>query len=137
MIAAATPRRSPRLENDPDRYIRLVKGAKYQARPIDLMCRYDLGIFPTKAAARKAIQEFWWGRLPSQPQWTKKLHTNQGVRFAALVPDPTRPGKFLRVGGDFETREEAAAAAEAFIARVLAHFPKWQKRVKAEERPAG
>ena len=55
MEVVATKGKIVRLENDPDRYIRVVKGGKYQARPIDLGERYDLGLFPTKAAARVAM----------------------------------------------------------------------------------
>jgi hypothetical protein len=109
--------RVTRLENDPDRHIRTVKGGKYQARPIDLGERYDLGLFPTKAAARAAILEFWWGKRPSLPKFTKLCHTNAGPRFIALCPDPGRPGHFVRVGTWFDTRKAAGLAAERWVRR--------------------
>lgn len=109
--------RPARLDNDPDRHIRVVKNGKYQARPIDLGERYDLGLFHTKHEARKAIMEFWWGRRPSLPKFTKLCRTRAGDRFIALVPDPTRPGHYLRVGRWFSTREAAGQAAAKWLRR--------------------
>ena len=98
---------SARIQFDPDRYIRLVKGGKYQARPYSEGERYSLGLFETKAQARKAIQDFWWGRVPSRGRFVRRAKTRQGPRFFVVVP--------VRVGEWFETYEAASAAAERWI----------------------
>lgn len=145
----------PRLLNDPDRYIRRVKGNKFQARPIDQGVRYDLGLFSTPGEARKALQEFWWGRMKDLPRYTKQIRTPLGLRFIGIVPlpvpvcragsDSTLPKAITpkaktplkcHTTGPFETREEAAAAVDKWIAAMVEQFPKWQKRVTAKERSA-
>jgi hypothetical protein len=97
---------SPRLRDDPDKYIRRVKGGRYQARPFDLGVRYDLGLFATMHEARTAIREFWWGQRDSLPRFVKCVHTKAGQRYRAVI---------THVIGEFATREEAADAAERWI----------------------
>jgi hypothetical protein len=103
--------RPPRQADDPDRHIRCVKG-KYQARPIDLGERYDLGLFPTKAAARKAIEEFWWGKRSSLPKFVKKVHSAQGEHYIALV---FWSAGNQRVGEEYATPDAAGRAAERWV----------------------
>ncbi len=98
--------RPARQANDPDKYLRVVKGGKIEARPFVDGEREPLGTFPTKAAARKAVAEYMWGRRKGLPKYVKRVHTKQGERYHALVP------VFV---GEFLTREEAAAAVEKWI----------------------
>jgi hypothetical protein len=106
----------PRTQSDPDRYIRVVKGGKYQARPVDLGERFDLGLFPTKDQARAALREFWWGRRPDTPRFTRRVHTRAGPRYHAhVVVGATRANLGL-----FPTRE---AAARAVVGWLREHHP--------------
>lgn len=109
---AAARRPRARLANDPDKYIRVTKNNKFQARPYDEGERFDLGCFPTVCAARKAIQEFWWGKRAELPRYTKKIHTKRGERYIAMTP--RRPGERL---GIFTTREAAARAVVKYVRR--------------------
>lgn len=104
--------RPPRLDGDPDRHIRVVKGGRYQARPYDKGQRYNLGCFHTKAQARKAILEFWWGRRPDLPRFVRKIRAKAGDFYLACVPVGDQ---CVRVGGEHPTAEAAARAAEAFV----------------------
>ena len=100
-----------RLQNDPDKYIRRVKGGKFQARPYDPVTgeRADLGeLFPTIGAAQKAIHEFWWGKRQDIPKFTKRIRKDGVDRFYAIVPFHKHTYKL----GPFDTRDEAAAAAQ-------------------------
>jgi hypothetical protein len=105
-VPPATERRGPKRVKDPDRYIRQVKGWRYQARPFDEGVRYDLGIFDTKAAARRAIVDFWWGRLKPLPRFVRCIHSRSGDRYLAIVP--------VRLG-EFDSRDEAAQAVENWV----------------------
>lgn len=93
-----------RLANDPDKYIRRIKG-RYQARPYDLGERFDLGLFATVEQARRAIREFWLGLREPIPRFTKQ--TVDG--FVVVV--------FGKRVGDYETRGEAATAARRYCVR--------------------
>lgn len=123
MVALATPpppklSRPPRLANDPDRYIRRVKGGRYQARPYCPVAqeRYTLpGTFGTIGEARKALQEFWWGKRPNVPRFTRAFHTAGGERFGAVVH---WHGERYTAGRLFETRAEAAAAAIGILVAI-------------------
>jgi len=115
--------RGPRLANDPDKYIRVVKGGKYQARPYDEGVRYNLGLYATKHQARKAIQEFWWGRFAARPRWARPVTSRSGqTRWIAVVRVPAPrdrnrglpPGwrlETIRLPGDYDTAAEAHLAA--------------------------
>lgn len=103
---------------DPDRYIRRVKGGRYQARPHDTFTgeRENLGTFATSHQARTAIREFWAGKRPGRPKFVRKCETAQGPRFFALVPSAGPAGRvWVRVGEWFATAEAAAAAVLAFL----------------------
>lgn len=108
--------RPPRLENDPDRHIRQVKGGKYQARPYDMGERYNLGCFHTKAQARKAIFEFWWGKRGDLPRFVRKIRRRIGDWFLACVPTPAG---CVKVGGEHPTPDAAARAAEDFVRKTF------------------
>lgn len=119
--------RPARINSDPDRYIRNVKGGKYQARPYDLGKRYDLGTFATVGAARAAILKFWKGELAPKPRFTKKIYTRQGEFFIAVVCIPNEDGvkRTIRVGGNgkegkrFNTAVEAQGAAIEFLDKTV------------------
>lgn len=110
---------SPRLANDPDRYVRPVKGGKFQARPYDdeTGVRSNLGLFPTRHAARKAILAFWsdknatgrlrWARPVTSRRSGELLHWIAVVRMPGyLSRTVTRPRKVWRDG---VARERAEA----------------------------
>lgn len=89
----------PKLANDPDRYLRRVKGGRIQARPYDLGERFDLGCFATRHEARKAVREWRLGLRQSLPRFVRKA----GRQFVVNVFG-------VRVG-EYATREKAARAA--------------------------
>jgi hypothetical protein len=132
-LAPAPTHRSPRVGNDPDRYIRLVKGGKYQARPYDEGVRENLGLFPTRHAARKAIAEYWWGRLKPRPRFARPVSCGQTTRWIAVVRVPARRGdrppgwrlETVRVPGVFESAEDAHRAAVAWLARECGPLVAW------------
>lgn len=103
----------PKLVNDPDRYIRRVKGGRYQARPWDLGTRYNLGLFATPHEARRAIHDFWWGKRADLPKHTRRVHFLSGPRYAAMRPGG---GPVL---GFYDTREEAAARVASYLRQRL------------------
>jgi hypothetical protein len=107
-------RRSARLANDPDKYIRPVRCGKYHARPYCPIAgeRYDLGLFQTRHQARKAIEDFWWGRRKPIQRYTRQITRCSGPpRYFAFVP---WKGENFQLG-PFDTREEAAAAARGIM----------------------
>lgn len=103
---------SARLQNDPYRYIRIVKGGKYQARPWDDGERFNLGLFPTRDAAAAAIREFWqhggasWYRKARLKYVRPKKYRNGDVMHTAVV---------CITLGDYSTPEAAARAIEAYL----------------------
>jgi DNA-binding CsgD family transcriptional regulator len=113
--------RSPRVEGDPDKYIRLVKGGKYQARPYVDGVRENLGLFPTKHAARVALQEYWWGRLKARPRFARPMPGNGGLFFALVVLPAVEPypRQSVRVGGTYPTAADAHQAAVGWLERRL------------------
>lgn len=96
-----------RLLSDIYRHIRRVKGGRWQARPYDLGVRYNLGLFATEGEARRALDEFWWGKRQEVPRYTRRVNARSGVYFTALVPNPF--GDPIPMG-PFKTREAAADA---------------------------
>lgn len=98
---------SARLQNDPYKYVRRVKGGKYQARPFDEGQRYNLGLFATKDAAAAAVREFWWGKRPDKHRHVKPVHKGDGTttyRAAIVVPL-----------GEFSTPEAAFEAVQRYV----------------------
>lgn len=134
MVAAAASAKTQRTpaswRDDPDRYIRVVRGGKYQARPYDydLQGRENLGLFHTRDQARKAIREYWAGKRKPLPKFVRRAFFRNGdVKYYALVPDTDRSGgrKWLRVGGPqmwHATPEEAYAAGAAHLRREYGLF---------------
>jgi hypothetical protein len=121
-------RRSPRIGTgvsefgDPDAYIRVVKGGKYQARPYvsEESRRYDLGLFHTRHSARRAISDFWWGKRKPLPPTTRAYHLRNGTTvYRAVFRDCDRVVSL----GPFATREAAADAAREYLAREYARYP--------------
>lgn len=125
----STRTRAPRLANDADKYTRVVKGGKYQARPYvaEEHRRYNLGLFHTRDQARKAISEFWWGRRKPKFRFARpvRLRCGKTVWIAVVrLPDylarrnkdgtVTRGGSH-RVGDRFDAAEDAHAAAVAWV----------------------
>jgi hypothetical protein len=113
--------RSARVANDPDKYLRTVKGGKVQARPYLEGVRYNLGLFPTKDAARKAIQEFWWGRVKERLRFARP-YPHKSSLWIAVVPIPDSAGRvrLLRVGGAsaaFPSSQDAHRAACRWLRR--------------------
>lgn len=108
--------RPARIHDDPDKYIRPVKGGKFQARPFLEGKRADLGCdFATREQARKAIQDYWWGRRKELLPYTKRCRVKGVTLFLAVIPFA---GRALRVGGWYATRELAHAAAVLWIRKV-------------------
>ncbi|MBN9522264.1 hypothetical protein J0H58_27725 [bacterium] len=129
---ARRPQRRPcKHEKDPrNEYLRPVKGGKWQARPYCPIVRerYDLGLFDDVTAARKARDEFWAGKRPDLPRFTRQCRTADGLRYYAVVvvpkgllrgwwgaTDSGRDRETISIG-PFETRELAAAAARGVLA---------------------
>jgi len=104
-------KRSPRVANDPDKYIRPVKGGRFQARPYLEGERFNLGIFHTRHQARTAISLFWWGKLKDTPKYTKRIDVRGEVRYLTIVSFEGQVHKL----GPFMTRDEAAAAAMGIV----------------------
>jgi hypothetical protein len=104
---------------DPDRYIRPVKGGRYQARPHDTFTgeRENLGTFGTRAQARVAVQEFWAGKRKGKPKFVRRCDTKTGARFFIVLPTPSTNGKrkWQRVGGWYESEDEAAEAVRTIL----------------------
>jgi len=100
---------SVRLANDPDKYIRRIRGGRFQARPYDEGVRYNLGTFATAGEARAAIREFWRRSVGELPKHTHRVTVNGVEKFMVRI-------KFEGNGwtyqlGPYDTREQAGAAA--------------------------
>ncbi len=104
---------SVRLAGDPDKYIRMVKGGRFQARPYADGVRYNLGQFPTRGEAREAIHRFWWGKLRELPKHTYRVVTDGVERFMVRVRHEA--DGFTYVRGPFESREVAGEVAAALV----------------------
>ncbi len=105
----------------PDRYIRQVKGGKFQARPHDSLTgeRDNLGLFQTRREARKAIGEYWAGLRKGRPKFVRACPHRGGMRYFVLVPSAGPTGRtWVRVGEWFATEEEAGAAASEYLIAV-------------------
>jgi hypothetical protein len=105
----ALSQRSARIQNDPDQYIRPVKGGRFQARPYCSIehRRYDLGLFDTRHAARTAIAEFWRGQRPALLRGTRRIKTGGTVKYAAIA---VVDGERVSLHRLFDTREAAFRA---------------------------
>lgn len=110
-----TQKRSPRVANDPDKYIRVVKGGRYQARPYLEGERFNLGLFETRHSARAAISLFWWGKLKDAPKYTKRIEIHGEIRFLATI----RFDDEALTLGSFATRDEAAAAVRGLVFAIV------------------
>lgn len=129
----AQPARPPAQEDrpvrtwrdDPDRYLRQVKGGRIQARPYDPVTRtrVNLGTFATKAQARAARDRYWWGRQEPKPKFVRcsrnQFSHDRGdpPRFFVLIPTAGDDGKraYKRVGEWFASEAEAVAARDRFL----------------------
>lgn len=111
---------------DPDRFIRRVKGGRYQARPHNAVTRerINLGTFATIDQARVAIRKYWWGQIEPKPKFVR-LWRNQywherdePPRYFVVIPTAAPEGGkrgWKRVGGWYASEPEAAAAAKQFL----------------------
>jgi hypothetical protein len=113
---------------DPDRYIRQVKGGRYQARPHDTFTgeRENLGTFATRHQARKAVLEFWAGKRAGKPKFVRSARnqfdgSEAPLRYFIVIPSADSEGKrkWQRVGGWYETEAAAAAAVAAILTAVF------------------
>lgn len=101
-----------RLRNDPYKYIRVVKGGRYQARPWDDGERFNLGLFPTRDAAAIAIREFWqhggasWYRKAKMKYVRPKKRRDGTSAYTAVV--------FVNLG-DYTTEESAYQAIRKYL----------------------
>ena len=100
---------SVRLANDPDKYIRRVRGGRFQARPYDEGERFNLGTFATVGEARSAIREFWRRSVGELPKHTYRVHVNGVEKF--LVRLRFEGDGWMYQLGPYDTREQAGAAA--------------------------
>ncbi|AWM35923.1 hypothetical protein GobsT_63450 [Gemmata obscuriglobus] len=114
---------------DPDRYVRRVKGGRYQARPYDpeTRTRVNLGTFGTPGQARGAVQKYWWGELAAKPKFVRASRNQYSfgrgdpVRYFVLIPTAApgaggdRKRSYQRVGDWFATEAQAVAARDAFL----------------------
>ncbi|WP_439622332.1 hypothetical protein [Gemmata sp.] len=123
---APHPSGRARLQNDPDKFIRPVKGNKFQARPCDLGVRYNLGVFPTIGEARRAVAEFWWGKREPRVRFARPVRDRAGrVTWIACVRVPGVGGgklETVRVGGTYPSAKDAHAAAVAWLVAELGVF---------------
>jgi len=112
-----------RIQGDPDKYIRMVKGGRYQVRPFDMGVRYTLpGTFATKDQARKAVSDFWWGKIKEVPWGTRAYRFRDGIRYAVLVIEN---GRVVAVSSWHPTREAAAKAVRRSRRRVRPRATEW------------
>lgn len=117
------------LANEADKYIRTVKGGRYQARPYDAYAdnlpagkrRYTIpGTFATKHEARKVILDFWCGKVPEVVPGTRKFECHGQVRYRAIF---FVFGQRVRIREWFETREDAARAIRKWLKENYAKWP--------------
>jgi hypothetical protein len=104
--------RSRAYDADADRYVRWRKG-RYQARPVDLGVRYNLGLFATRELARRAVLEFWRGQRPERPRFVREREAADGsTEYAVWIH---AGGRWHRLG-PFPTRDAAVAARDGWLA---------------------
>ena len=106
---------SPRLANNPFKYIRPMK-RRFQLRPMKDGIQLNLGLFLTEHEARRAYREWLDGRRLPLPRGTRRIHTRLGERFLGGV---VYRGSWIRVRELLESREEAAAAIGRLLKRKL------------------
>lgn len=113
----------------PPRYIRRVKGGKWQARPYrsDTAERHNLGLFKTLEEAQEAIEAFLDGHRDPLPKFVHRHQFSDGSKsYWAAVPSAGKGGKrtLARIGEWFSTPEEASRAVrrhlELFYGRQIA-----------------
>ena len=142
-MTTSTQRRGARLHNDPNKYVRRVKGGRWQARPHvpkgeDGAGRVNLGCFDTPEEARRAVLEFWWGKREPRYRWTRPVHRGDATRWIAVPRVPeylaeavsvrrrARDGRFapgrvlavrraVRLPGEYATAREAHEAAKRWL----------------------
>lgn len=98
-----------------DRYIRRVKGGKYQARPYDSIDgkRYNLGLFPSRYEARKAIQLFWRGKLKELPRFVRRIKNRDGtIEYTVYI---NHEGEWIPSKCNFPTVEDAVAWRDDYV----------------------
>lgn len=111
------------LAGDPDKYIRRVR-RKFQARPCDQGRRYNLGLFPSREAARAAVRDFWWGKYPDLPRYIQRRRLRDGtVHFWVWVFANDQ----LRRAGPFPTLAAAESVRDLFLE--FAYGPGWRARL--------
>lgn len=125
--AVPQPSGRARLQGDPDRYIRVVKGGKYQARPHDEGVRYNLGLFPNINEARRAVTEFWWGKREPRVRFARPVRDRAGrVTWIACVRVPVADGggklETVRIGDVYPSARDAHVAAVAWLVAELGVF---------------
>lgn len=101
------------------RYVRRVAGDRWQARPYDAASgtRHNLGTFPTRWEACRAVALWLSGALAPLPRFVRRVRTRKGVRYYGLVPPRPRArarGR-ERVPGLYETAPAAAAAVAGYL----------------------
>lgn len=120
-MLTTTRRTSPRLRNDPHRFVRPVRNGRWQARPY---CaedgqRYNLGLFPSKEAACTAVRQFL--ELPpsdrrkfARPKYVRPIHYADGsVRYQVIVSI----GGYRDDVGTFADIPTAVLARDLFVTR--------------------
>lgn len=98
------------------RYVRRVAGDRWQARPYDPVTgtRHNLGTFPTRWEASRAVALWAAGALPALPRFVRRVRTRRGVRYYGLVPAPPARAR-ERVPGLYDTPLAAAAAVAGHL----------------------
>lgn len=102
--------RGVRVQFDPDKYVRPVKGGRFQARPYceEDGTRHNLGLFATRHQARKAVEEFWWGRVKPRPRFVRRY----ALRGGAVVH---RYMLQIQIGGGYESEAECKEQGDAWV----------------------
>ena len=113
------PHRQRPWRADPMRFVRRVKGGKFQARPFNYLerTRVNLGLFHTWEAASKACRLYFLGQLQPRPKFVRPAHTRRGTRYFVMIPTAGPGGKraYLRLPDMHETVEAAVAARDAAL----------------------
>lgn len=99
-----------------DRYIRRVKGGRYQARPYDAVDgkRYNLGIYNTREQAAAAIKLFWQGKLKELPRFVLRVKNRRG-EFSHYAVRIHWLGNWFSAKQKFSTIEDAVRWRDDFV----------------------
>lgn len=105
-----------RGSQNPDRYIRRVKN-RFQVRPYNPLDgdRHDLGTFATIHEARRARDDFWWGKFPEVPRYTRRINDRAGPYYVAAVFVEGR----WHLRGRYADRAAAGRAAVRLLCRLV------------------